>query len=401
MLKLPPTADLTPGFAWILRPYKNSFGVVSILLIFVSILSVWLVSMMSYQYKQRYFNELSGIYPPIFARANADIDWDEIQQQVSGIKAVRKEHFAYLIDVCVDDGKGVGFRPVRSGIRTLAPDTLNEQALKYGATDQPGIWMSSALYEVIFGEPYVAGANTAQQLGLIGKLKRRKGHKFNRETCQTNGPTVQMPIIKVIPLAHEARWLIIKVSDTRSLNLSRQLTRISSVYTDTLGWDEWQIFQQIALLGPVNYWIDELPADLQINLERLETRFFIFLLLTFVMVLSFLFNLYLMTQKTFQQSFYLLRHYGVSKRQFFTHVAVALWLFWLIQSGLSFIATVYLLSILQPELFSLFSPLDYLQSLSKTSLAVVMFCSLLLPLTYLLPYFFRRHYNERWKGIQP
>lgn len=414
-------ASTVDGFGWILRPYKNHFGIFSVLLVFVAVLSVWLVSMMSYQFKQRYFNELSGIYPPIFinkrAETNANIDWDEVQKNVHGIDSVRKEHFGQLIDVCIDDNKGVGFRPVRTGIRTLADETLTEQTAKYGTGSDTditgqGLWMSSALYEVVFGEPYT-GNNSAKTITLIARIKRRNMEFVNPKTCQTNGRRIDLPIIKVLPLASETRWLVLRKTDVPKLNVAKQLTWITSVYTASIGNKERAIYQAIAeqtmvtkaqdnpfMMSPVKYWIDELPTELQIQLDKIETRFYLFLLLTFVMVLSFMINLYLMTQKNLQESFYLLRFYGVNKNRFFVQIAIVLILFWLCQYGAGFFAAWGLLRLAQPGLFANFAPLDYVLGATTSFSWVVAVVTVAFPMLYVYYHFWTKAHNCHWKGTQ-
>lgn len=419
------------GFGWILRPYKNSFGLFSVLLIFVAVLSVWLVSLISYQYKHRYFDQLSGIYPPIFSKANHNVDWPLIQESVRGISAVRKEHFGRLIDVCIDDNKGVGFRPVRTGIRTLSDETLAEQAAKYAASNinqralerevkgevegnvegnAEGVWMSSTLYEVVFGEPYM-GDTSNKTLTLIGRVKRRNREFVNAKTCQTNGRKVELPIIKVLPLAGGVRWLILRKTDVSRLNVAKQLTTINSVYTRAIGEKERWVYKDIqrfiALdpaksvhLSTVKYWIDELPSALQIELEKIVTRFYIFLMLTFVMVMSFMINLYLMTQKNLQENFYLLRYYGVSRTAFFGKSALVLAGFWFTQSFVGFWVAYWLLSLTQPELFSGFGMSNYLKSVASQMTAFLALFTVVLPLCYMGYHFWTKDHNRKWKDIQ-
>ena len=402
------------GFGWILRPYKNSFGLFSVLLIFVAVLSVWLVSLISYQYKHRYFDQLSGIYPPIFSKASHNVDWPLIQENVSGISAVRKEHFGRLIDVCIDDNKGVGFRPVRTGIRTLSDETLAEQASKYavGAVEgeAQGIWMSSTLYEVVFGEPYM-GETANKTLTLIGRVKRRNREFVNAKTCQTNGQKVELPIIKVLPLAGDVRWLILQKSDVARLNVAKQLTTINSVYTRAIGEKERWVFQDIQQFiaddptkavhqSTVKYWIDELPSALQIELEKIVTRFYIFLMLTFVMVVSFMINLYLMTQKNLQENFYLLRYYGVSRTAFFSKSALVLVAFWFAQYFVGFWIAYWLLLMTQPELFAGFGMSNYLKSVASQMTAFLALFTVVMPLGYMGYHFLTKDHNRKWKDTQ-
>ncbi|NQZ09065.1 MAG: hypothetical protein HRT35_18060 [Algicola sp.] len=398
------------GFGWILRPYKNSFGLFSVLLIFVAVLSVWLVSLISYQFKHRYFDQLSGIYPPIFSKASHNVDWPLIQQNVRGISGVYKEHFGRLIDVCIDDNKGVGFRPVRTGIRTLADETLADQVDKYTAVEGEGVWMSSALYEVVFGEPYM-GDTGSKTLTLISRIKRRNREFVNAKTCQTNGRKVELPIIKVLPLAGDVRWLILRKSDVARLNVAKKLTTIYSVYTRAIGEKERWVYQNIQDFiandpaktvhhSTVKYWIDELPSALQIQLEKIVTRFYIFLMLTFVMVMSFMINLYLMTQKNLQENFYLLRYFGVSKTTFFSKSAMALTVFWFTQYFVGFWVAYGLLLLTQPELFAGFAMGNYLKSVTSQLSAFLALFTVVLPLGYMGYHFWTNDYNRNWKDTQ-
>ncbi|MFT4925926.1 MAG: hypothetical protein ACI8WB_002021 [Phenylobacterium sp.] len=408
-----PLAQSLNGFGWVLRPFKNSSGLLSVLLIFITVWSLWLVSMVSWQFKQHYFDELRGIYPPIFTKANHNHDWPALKNHLSAITAVRKEHFTTLVDVCIDDNKDVGFRPVRTGIRTLAAPTLIEQSNKYQPNGQAGVWMSSTLYEVIFGHPYAestSSPNDNHTLTLVARLKRRSQETLNHKTCQTNGAKITLPIIKVLPLATPARWLILRKADLPQLNISKKLTPVTSIYTSANGNAERAVVNAINLYlqqnkqngiaAKVNYWIDELPFSLQVQREKLDIRFTLFAFLNCAMMLFFMIGFYLIQQKALQENLYLLRYYGVSKKSLFGHASSALTLFWLSLYVLGFVVAWQLLTVTQAKLFVDFNPLDYLHSFINGLTVLLLLSPGLLALLYLYYHFWTPAFNQQWKDSQ-
>ncbi|MCJ8274918.1 MAG: hypothetical protein MJK04_36640, partial [Psychrosphaera sp.] len=130
------------------------------------------------------------------------------------------------------------------------------------------------------------------------------------------------------------------------------------------------------------------------------TRFYIFLMLTFVMVMSFMINLYLMTQKNLQENFYLLRYYGVSKTAFFSKSALVLAVFWFTQYFIGFWVAYGLLLLTQPELFAGFAMGNYLKSVLSQLTAFLALFTVVLPLAYMGYHFWTSDYNRKWKDIQ-
>ena len=387
------------GYAWILRSYRNRLGAFSVLLIFISVVAIWMVSLLTYQYKSLYFDELKGIYPSIFTKKSDRTNWSELTMKVKGIKDVRKEHFGTLVDVCIDDGKGVGFRPIRTGVRSLNIDTIKEQKTRYLSFEQKGVWISSELYEVIFGEP-PSDVVTDKKISLIARPNYSNNESVNPITCETSAKKIELPIIRVLALANNARWLIVRTKDTPYLNLNRLLTEVTAVYSDYIGKDELQLYENISSYTSVKFWINELPTNLQVNLDKLETALLIFMLLTFVLAISFLLNLYLMTQKTLQESFYILRFYAVRKKQFLWRVFIGISLFWLVIFSGGFLCSYLILLLIQDSLFESFNIIFFIQNIPVLYFFYVFIFSVILPIMYIYTHFIVKNYNIKWKGTQ-
>jgi len=380
------------GYSWLLRSYFNRLGLFSTFLIFLTLTTLWLVSIITHQYKVTYFNELRGIYPPLYTHPGALLNFAK-ENKLEG--AIKQEHFMISLDVCIDDNKGLGYRPIRTGVRSLSHNTIAAQTSLYGAKNTHGVWLSSELYEVIFGEP---ASNIIENKSI--KLVASDGDYLNPLTCQTNSSSIELPILKVIPLKSTDKWLIVKTETVESMYLDVRLNQIDVLYPTVSGNDEQQLYAKLRRHLDVKYWVEQLPYTLQVNLKKLQMGVLLFLAMTCLMAISFVANLYLMTQKTLQENFYILRFYGVKRRRFFKSAFIALSVFWLMQFGLSLTVAYGILAFSDAELFQGFDLVSYLLNIPINIYIGLFFSSVFLPLLYILTHFVGNKYNHKWKDTQ-
>ena len=418
------------GYAWILRPFYNSFGGLSLALLFISLTALWMMSLLSYQFKQHHFKELRGIYPPIYAPKTLDINREDIAKK-SQVKAIRSEHFSHLVDVCINDElstvnipitelrttapKKVGFRPVRTSVRSLTPQSIKEQ-FSDNDNNINGVWLSSALYEVIYGKPFIqttqGNSKATASIKVLPKLNRSQRKAFNPKTCQTDHRGVNLPIIKVLPLASNERWLIINTQVLKELNLYNKVKSIHAIYPKHQGQHEKQLFDRISHTVKANanksgyiqhqlkYWVNQLPTDLQVQLEKLQFRFFNLALISLLMVLAYTSTLSLISQKILAESLYLLRFYGVNRSWFFTSSTVTVLIFFVSLYSTSFMAANGLLSAFYPQMFANFVATSYLGATFNGAKALLLLTPILLVLCYLAFHFASDNYNHSWERTQ-
>ncbi|PKG83285.1 hypothetical protein CXF85_11180 [Colwellia sp. 75C3] len=377
------------GFGWVLRPYQNRLGVFSLLLIFTSLITLWLVNILTFQYKVTYFDELRGIYPPIFSHPG------EVDEQLIPVNVDRREeHFMEGLTVCIGDSRGIGVRPIETGVRSLAIESLAEQNIRYPQSEQAGVWLSNELYEVIFGRPY----NALQDSKKLINLYKNNGAYFNLKTCQSDAKMNSYPILGVLPLHSNARWLVLRYQDVEPLNMAIRLAQVDVFYSKPH--NEREVFNAINTHAKVIYWIEQLPYHLKLILKKLQLGAFIFLTLTALMSLAFITNLYLMTQKSLQEGFYMMRFYGSNKSHLLRHAGIALSVFWLLMFSAALACAYAVLSVISKPLYDSFELFSFLASIPWYAYIITLLCTLVFPLVYILSHFYTRKFSQRWKDTQ-
>jgi len=377
------------GFGWVLRPYQNRLGVFSLLLLFTSLIALWLVNILTFQYKVTYFDELRGIYPPIYSH------FGEVDEQIIPTNVQRrKEHFMEGLTVCIGDDRGIGVRPIETGVRSLAIESLNEQNKRYPNSDQVGVWLSNELYEVIFGRPYNALNDSQKSINLY----QNTGDYFNLKTCKSDAETNSYPILGVLPLHSNERWLVLRYQDVAPLNIAIRLVQVDVFYSKPH--IEREIFNYLNTHANVSYWIEQLPYHLKLILKKLQLGALMFLTLTGLMSLAFITNLYLMTQKSLQEGFYMMRFYGSNKFRLLRHAGIALSVFWLLMFSAALACAYCALKVVSKPLYDSFELFTFLASIPWYAYIVTLFCTLVFPLTYILSHFYTRKFSQRWKDTQ-
>jgi len=377
------------GFGWVLRPYQNRLGVFSLLLIFTSLITLWLVNMLTFQYKVTYFDELRGIYPPLFSQPG------EVDEQIIPANVHRrKEHFMERLTVCIGDSRGFGVRPIETGVRSLTIESLAKQNQRYPQNNQAGVWLSNELYEVIFGRPYNALKDTKKVI----ELYRSEGTYFNLNTCQSDAELNSYPILGVLPLHSHERWLVLRYQDVEPLNIAIRLAQVDVFYGKPH--NEREVFNYLKTHAEVSYWIEQLPYHLKLILKKLQLGALIFLTLTALMSLAFITNLYLMTQKSLQEGFYMMRFYGCNKSHLLRHAGIALTVFWLLMFSSALTCAYAALGVISKPLYDSFELFNFLASIPWYTYIITLLGTLIFPLIYILSHFYTRKFSHRWKDTQ-
>jgi hypothetical protein len=377
------------GFRWILRPYANFYGVVSIALIFLVVSTLIFVSLLSYQYKKHYFDELKGVYPSFHSKLRFKNELEtKLSHDNQGI-ILEKEYFQRSLELCLKTSETAAPQSVTTGVRTLSNASSALPNALLGKVEGKGVWMSLRLYESVFG-------HVPSKLSLPGNTLWLpvKGSVYDEQACKAR-EFIEYPVVKVFPLASSERWLVLRNDDIEKLHMVGDIVPIATILGN---YDESKLESVAINDARLFHWFDMLSYKLKLRYRSLSAGFTVFLLFTVLLALSYFANLYKMTQKSILEGIFLLRFYGVSRLRLMSSMLIGLTCFWCLIIVFAFPASLALLSIVQASLFETFSAADFLLQLPVSSVIAMYVVTVWLPIAYVFRYFVGS-FSLKWRSV--